>query len=189
MTHRTLWMAAVLALPGLSGCSAPPATPQVRALHQEVGQLNQQMRQLTRQASALEIQGQLNSQSAQGAWLLPQANTPVALQTQAGTLTFALSPVEGDASGSRALLSVTPAASHPLPAFSATVEWGEMDPASGKPLNAEHFSQTIHVAASLIPQQTVTVPLRLNGLPPARLGYVRVHEVLSAPAASAAAAP
>ncbi|BAN98633.1 hypothetical protein E05_38670 [Plautia stali symbiont] len=83
MTFRMIWVPAALAALVLSGCP-PPASPKVKALHQEVSQLNQQMRKLTSQASALEIQGQLNSQLTQGAWLLPQANTPVELQTQLG---------------------------------------------------------------------------------------------------------
>ena len=74
MTIRTFWAPAALSLLVLSGCSSTPTSPQVKELHQEVSQLNQQMRKLTNQATALEIQGQLNGQSAQGAWLLPQAN-------------------------------------------------------------------------------------------------------------------
>jgi len=79
-----VWVPVALSLVMLSGCSSSASNPQVRELHQEVSQLNQQMQHLTTQASALEIQGQLNSHSQQGAWLIPQANTPVALQTQLG---------------------------------------------------------------------------------------------------------
>ena len=70
--NRMVWVPVALSLVTLSGCSSTASTPQVRELHQEVSQLNQQMQHLTSQASALEIQGQLNSQSQQGAWLLPQ---------------------------------------------------------------------------------------------------------------------
>jgi len=177
-----LWAPAVLSLLVLSGCSSPPTSPQVKELHQEVSQLNQQMRKLTTQAAALEIQGQLNSQSTQGAWLLPQANTPVELQTQLGKLRLTLSRVEGEASGSRANLNVRSTDDRPVPAFSATVVWGELDPASGKPLSASSLSQPINVPATLMPRSSVTVPLRLSGLSPEQLGYVRVHDVL--PAAS-----
>lgn len=177
MTIRTLWAPAALSLLVLSGCSSTPTSPQVKELHQEVSQLNQQMRKLTNQATALEIQGQLNGQSTQGAWLLPQANTPVELQTQLGKLRLSLSRVQGEASGSRADLNIRSTDDQPIPALSATVVWGELDPASGKPLNAESLSQTVHVEGSLTPRTSVTVPLRLSGMSPDQLGYVRVHDV------------
>jgi len=186
MTFRMIWVPAALAALVLSGCSSPPASPQVKALHQEVSQLNQQMRKLTSQASALEIQGQLNSQSTQGAWLLPQANTPVELQTQLGKLRLSLSHVEGEASGSRANLNIRSTDDKPVPALSARVVWGEKDPASRKPLNADSLSQTITVPASLMPRSSVSVPLRLSGLAPGQPGYVRVHDVQAVTDASGA---
>lgn len=175
--NRMVWVPVALSLVTLSGCSSTASTPQVRELHQEVNQLNQQMQHLTSQASALEIQGQLNSQSQQGAWLLRLANTPVALQTRLGTLRLTLSPVTAEASGSRATLTVRSMDEQPLPALNATVIWGELDPASGKPLGNDTLSQTITVPASLLPQHSVTVPLRLSGLTPEQIGYVRVHNV------------
>jgi outer membrane murein-binding lipoprotein Lpp len=180
MTIRMLWAPAALSLLVLSGCSSTPASPQVTQLHQEVSQLNQQMRQLTNQAGALEIQGQLNGQSSQGAWLLPQANTPVELQTQLGKLRLSLTNVEGEATGSRAILTIRSTDGKPVPALNATVVWGEMDPASGKPLNAGSLSQTISAPGSLTPRSAVVVPLRLSGLSPDQLGYVRVHDVTAA---------
>jgi len=162
----------------LAGCSSPPPPKQVTALHQEVSQLNQQMRQLTRRASALEIQAQLNSQSTQGAWLLPKAAAPVELQTQLGKLRLSLANVSAEANGTRANLAVHSTDDNPVPAFSATLVWGELDPASGQPLSANTLSQIITVPASLMPRSSVTVPLRLSGLTPGQLGFVRVHNVV-----------
>jgi len=185
-----VWIPVVLSLVTLSGCSTTAGNPQVRELHQEVSQLNQQMQHLTTQASALEIQGQLNSQLQQGAWLVPQAKTPVALQTQLGTLRLTLSPVTAEASGSRATLTVRSMDDRPLPALHATVIWGELDPATGKPLNSDSLSQTVTVPASVLPQQSTSIPLRLSGLTPEQLGYVRVHNVTGdAPTQTSPAAP
>jgi outer membrane murein-binding lipoprotein Lpp len=180
MTIRMLWAPAALSLLVLSGCSSTPASPQVNQLHREVSQLNQQMRQLTNQASALEIQGQLNSQSSQGAWLLPQANTPVELQTQLGKLRLSLTRVVAEAGGSHTTLNIRSTDGKPVPALNAIVVWGELDPATGKPLNAESLNQNVSVPASLTPQNSVTIPLSLSGLTPEQLGYVRVHDVTSA---------
>lgn len=178
MTIRTLWAPATLSLLALSGCNSTPTSPQVKALHQEVNQLNQQMRKLTTQAAAVESQGQLNHQSAQGAWLLPQANTPVELQTELGKLRLSLSHVAVQASGSRADLTIQSADNQPVPALRATVVWGELDPVTGKPSGAAKQRQVIEVPASLIPRSTVTVPLRLNIVSLAQPGgYVRIHDV------------
>lgn len=187
---RMVWIPVALSLVTLSGCSSTARNPQVRELHQEVSQLNQQMQHLTSQASALEIQGQLNSQLQQGAWLVPQANTPVALQTQPGTLRLTLSPVTAEASGSRATLTVRSMDDRPLPPLHATVIWGELDPATGKPLNSDSLTQTVTVPASLLPQHSASIPLRLSGLTPEQLGYIRVHNVTGdAPAPTSPAAP
>lgn len=187
---RMVWIPVALSLVTLSGCSSTASNPQVRELHQEVSQLNQQMQHLTTQASALEIQGQLNSQLQQGAWLVPQANTPVALQTQLGTLRLTLSPVTAEASGSRATLTVRSMDDRPLPALHATVIWGELDPATGKPLNSDSLTQNVAVPASLLPQHSASIPLHLSGLTPEQLGYVRVHNVTGdAPAQTSPAAP
>ncbi|GME36026.1 MULTISPECIES: DUF3251 domain-containing protein [Pantoea] len=187
---RMVWVPVAISLAALSGCSSNAGNPQVRELHQEVSQLNQQMQHLTTQASALEIQGQLNSQLQQGAWLVPQANTPVALQTQLGTLRLTLSPVTAEASGSRAILTVRSMDDRPLPALHATVIWGELDPATGKPLTSDSLTQTVAVPASLLPQHSASIPLRLSGLTPDQLGYVRVHNVTAdTPPQTSPAAP
>lgn len=173
----------------LNGCAAPsPAKNQ--ALHGKVNQLNQQVTQLTRQASALEQQNQLNSQSTQGAWLLPAAATRVELKSLAGPLMLSLTRIEPEASGTRALLTLRAAGDRPLQSLRMQVEWGELDAATGKPLSASALSQTIEVRNTLVPQTEQPVPLRLSGLSPQQLGYVRVHDVeplTPTPAASDAA--
>ena len=184
---RTVWAPLACAMALLSGCSSTPVSPKVTQLHQEVSQLNQQMRHLTTQASAIEIQGQLNSNSTQGAWLVPQANTPVELQTQLGKLRLSLTRVAAEANGARANLTISATDSQPVPALRARVVWGERDPATGKPLDATSLSQEIEVPAALLPRASVIVPLRLSGLTPDQLGFVRVHDVVGdAPAAPVA---
>ena len=183
---RTVWAPLACAVALLSGCASAPSSPKVNQLHQEVSQLNQQMRHLTNQASAIEIQGQLNSNSTQGAWLVPQANTPVELQTQLGTLRLSLTHLAAEASGARANLTISATGSEPVPALHARVVWGELDPATGKPLEASSLSQAIDVPAALLPRASVRVPLRLSGFAPGQLGFVRVHDVVrDAPAVPA----
>lgn len=176
---RTVLAPVALSLLVLSGCSSTPASPEVKQLNQEVSQLNQEMRQLTSQATALEQQSLLNRRSEQGAWLLPQANTAVVLQTALGELRLSLTQIESEASGTRANLNIRAAGEQPLPALTARVQWGELDAVSGKPLNAGALSQTVTVPAGLLPKSSVIVPLRLSGLTPEQLGFVRVHDVVA----------
>ncbi|RPE03556.1 DUF3251 domain-containing protein [Candidatus Pantoea deserta] len=183
---RTVWASLACAVTLLSGCASAPTSPKVNQLHQEVSQLNQQMRHLTTQASAIETQGQLNSNSAQGAWLIPQANTPVELQTQLGTLRLSLTRFAPEANGARANLTISATGSGTVPALRARVVWGELDPTTGKPLEASSLSQSIEVPAALLPRASVTVPLRLSGFAPDQPGFVRVHDVVGdAPAVPA----
>ncbi|MFS2222432.1 DUF3251 domain-containing protein [Pantoea sp. B65] len=173
----TLTLSMLTSLLLLTGCATPQPSA-VNKLHNEVGKLNQQMRQLTDQATVLEQQSQLNSGSAQGAWLLPGANTAVLLQSNAGELRLSLSHVEAEASGTRALLHIRAAGEQPLVPLTAKIEWGELDPTTGKPLSADSQSQEITLPASLLPKAEATVPLRLSGIQPEQLGYVRVHDVV-----------
>ena len=163
----------------LAGCAAPKQQPELNKLHNQVGKLNSEMRQLTQQASSLEQQNLLNSTSDQGAWILPATNTAVVLKSQVGEMRLSLSHIESEANGTRAILHFRAAGENTLPAFTARIEWGEMDPTTGKPLQADSQSQSISVADSLLPRSEVTVPLRLSNIAPEQLGYLRVHDILA----------
>ncbi|MGE9551876.1 DUF3251 domain-containing protein [Erwinia amylovora] len=170
----------------LAGCATPSQQPELTRLHNQVGKLNGEMRQLTQQATALTRQNRLNTNSTQGAWLMPAANTAVVLKSQAGDVRLSLSQVSGEANGTRAILNIRPAGENPLPAFTVQVEWGEIDPTTGQPLQVDSQSQSITVAGSLLPRNEVTVPLRLSNIVPEQVGFVRVHDlVVQTPAQSA----
>lgn len=179
-------LAAVL----LASCASPQQQTELNKLHGKVGKLNNEMKQLTEQASSLEQQNMLNSTSNQGAWLLPGTHTAVILKSQAGDLRLSLNQVETEANGTRATLAIRSAGANTLPGFSAQIEWGERDPVSGKPLQVDSQSQSVQVSASLLPRSEVIVPLRLSNITPEQLGYVRVHDIVveSAPATEASPA-
>ncbi|MEJ4042854.1 DUF3251 domain-containing protein [Erwinia sp. SLM-02] len=189
MTTAYLKLSLIASLLALAGCSSTPSQPKISQLHNEVGKLNKEMRQLTRQASALEQQGHLNSGAAQGAWLLPAAGTGVILKSQAGDLKLSLSHVQAEANGTRASLDIHATGDAPLPSFIAEVEWGELDSATGQPLSISSMSQKIEVASALLPRGQVSVPLRLSNLSPDRLGYVRIHDVVVTPPTPAETRP
>ena len=173
---KGIFLLSLLVAALLNGCAAPPAS-ETQALHGEVSQLNHQIAQLTQQASALEQQKQLNSRSDQGAWLLPAARTRVELKSLAGPLMLALTRIEPEANGTRALLTLRAAGDQPLQSLKMQVEWGKLDSATGRPLSTSALSQTIEVRTTLLPATDRPVPLRLSGVSPQQLGYIRVHDV------------
>ncbi|RAP72496.1 hypothetical protein ACZ87_00676 [Candidatus Erwinia dacicola] len=67
MTTVYLKLSLVSSLLLLAGFAGTPPQPKINQLHNEVGKLSQEMRQLTNRTSSLERQGNLNSGSAQGA--------------------------------------------------------------------------------------------------------------------------
>jgi len=159
----------------LAGCAQDPEVPTLR--HQVV-ELSQKVNRLTNQAAALEQQNQLNQRSDSGVYLLPAANTAARLQSSLGELSVSLSNIKSEANGTQAQLHVRILSQATLPAFKAVVDWGQLDAATGKPLEAEALSQPIASADSLLPKSGQTFELRFSGLTPDQLGFVRLHSVV-----------
>src|SRR5476649_767904 len=176
MTNSYRSFYAVAALLFLSGCAQQP-NPQTPALKDEVSQLNQRLDYLNHQMSALIQQNALNERSTGGVYLYPAAQTGAQVESQIGKLQVSLGPVETEANGSRALLQIRTADSSALTPFHAIVDWGQIDASSGKPLTADTLSQPINVPASLLPKPEATIELRLSGLAPEQVGYIRLHGI------------
>ena len=170
----------------LAGCAHPQKT-NAPALKAEVGQLNQQVDSLNIQVSALMQQNALNEQSTSGVFIYPAAQTAAQVDSQIGKLQVSLSQVETEANGSRALLRIRSVDSTPLKPFHAMVDWGQVDTASGKPLTADALSQPIAVPTALLPKPEAVIELRLSGLAPEQIGFIRVHDIQEITPASPAA--
>ena len=187
MRPRPLCRAALLASAVL--LSACAQNPQVPKLKSEVVQLNQKLQALTDEATALEQQSQLNRHSTDGVYVLPAANSPAALKSAAGELSVSLSHVAPEASGSQALLHIRALSGTSLPAFTATVDWGQLDPTTGKPLLVDMLSQPVTVSPSLLPKTEQTLELRFSGQAPEQLGFIRLRDVTPAAPSTEAALP
>jgi len=113
---KTASAGALLATVMLTGCSTtqPPAR-----LSNTVGQLNRDLSRLSAQSAAISYQRQLNANSTRGAWLLPLADSPVALVTPYGRLLTQISP---NAHGGLPVLLVKNLQSEILPPFTLTAE-------------------------------------------------------------------
>ncbi|WP_203522410.1 DUF3251 domain-containing protein [Sodalis sp. dw_23] len=167
----------VVALLLLAGCARQP-NANAPALKNEMGQLNQRLDYLNNQVSALMQQNALNAQSTSGVYIYPAAQTAAEVESQVGKLQVSLSPIETEANGSRTLMRIRTTDNQPLTPFSATVDWGQVDPATGKPLTADALSQSIVVPASLLPKSDAAIELRLSGLAPEQVGFVRLHDII-----------
>lgn len=174
MTTRYPKIFLLSALVLLAGCAQNREVPK---LHNQVVELNQKLTALTNQATLLEQQNQLNQNSTSGVYLLPAANNGARLHSSLGELSVSLSHVKAEANGTQAVLHVRTLSQASLPAFKATVEWGQWDAAAGKPLTADALSQPIASRDSLLPKTEHSFELRFSGLTPAQLGYVRLHSV------------
>ncbi|MCL6326282.1 DUF3251 domain-containing protein [Pectobacterium polaris] len=158
----------------LAGCAEQRQMPK---LQNQIGQLNQQLQTLTDQATALERQNALNSQSTSGVYLLPAAQTSTVLESSIGRLNVSLRNIETEANGTSALLHIRTLDAKGLPAFGAQLDWGRLDPVSGKPLAGDTQTQSFVVSPTLLPKAEAIIELRLSGLPPEELGFVRLHQV------------
>lgn len=174
MTMRYPLLPFLSALLILAGCAQPRQVPR---LQNEVGQLNRQLQTLTAQAVVLEQQNALNKQSTGGVYLLPAAQNSAVVQSAIGTLSVSLSHIEAEANGTQALLHIRTLDDAPLPAFRAQLDWGQLDPVSGKPLVADTQTQSFAVSSSLLPKTEAEIALRLSGLFPEQLGFIRLHRI------------
>ncbi|MCL1028385.1 DUF3251 domain-containing protein [Serratia silvae] len=174
MTIRYRQVCLLTAMILLAGCAQNREVPK---LTNQVVELKQVLGELTEQATALERQNRLNQSSTSGVYLLPAANNAAKLQSSVGELSLSLNYVKSEANGSQAILYVRTLSGQYLPSFIATLEWGQLDAATGMPLTAQAQSQQIQSASSLLPKTEQIFELRLSGVTPSQLGYIRVHSV------------
>lgn len=172
ISYRQVCLLAAMIL--LAGCAQNREVPK---LTNQVVELKQVLGELTEQATALERQNRLNQRSTNGAYLLPAANNAAKLHSSVGELSLSLNYVKNEANGSQAVLYVRTLSGQYLPGFTATLEWGQLDAATGMPLTAQAQSQQIQSAGSLLPKTEQIFELRLSGVTPSQLGYIRLHSV------------
>lgn len=178
--RATLAFSALLAL---SGCAQQ--NPHVTELKSEVGQLNQKLQRLTDLASALEQQTQLNRQSTDGLYILPAAKSAAVVKSNIGELNVTLTNVSPDALGVQGLLHIKSVSGQPLPPFTASLDWGQLDPVTGKPLTVDMQTQNIASVPTLLPNAEQVIDVTLHNIRVETFGFVRLHNILGPlPAAS-----
>lgn len=174
MTRRYLH---VLLLGSLFSLSACAQQSEVRQMNQSISSLNTTMNKLNQETVKITQQNALNAKSTSGVYLLPGSNTPARLNSQIGTLRMSLVNVAPNADGTRATLRIQGESNDPLPAFSATVEWGQIQGTTDSFQELNVQTQLINAPASILAPSDVDIPLQLNGLTPDQLGFIRIHDI------------
>ncbi|WP_337016339.1 DUF3251 domain-containing protein [Leclercia sp. AS011] len=174
MTRRYLH---VLLLGSLFSLSACAQQSEVRQMNQSISSLNSTMNKLNQETVKITQQNALNAKSTSGVYLLTGSNTPARLNSQIGTLKMSLVNVAPNADGTRATLRIQGESNDPLPAFSATVEWGQIQGTTDSFQELNVQTQLINAPASVLAPSDVDIPLQLNGLTPDQLGFIRIHDI------------
>ncbi|EHK0945709.1 SadB/YajI family lipoprotein [Citrobacter farmeri] len=174
MTRRYLRILLVGSLFSLSACAQQS---EVRQMHQSVSTLNKEMNQLNQETVKITQQNSLNVKSTSGVYLLPGSNTPARLNSQIGTLRMSLINIAPNAAGTRVTLRIQGESNDPLPAFSGTVEYGQIQGTTDNFQEVNVQNQLINAPASVLAPSDVDIPLQLNGMTPDRLGFVRIHDI------------
>ena len=174
MTRRYLKIVLVGSLFTLSACAQQS---EVREMKQSVNTLNVAMDKLNKETVKITQQNALNAKSSNGVYLLPGANTPARLNSQIGTLKMSLVNVAANADGTRATLRIQGESNDPLPAFSGTVEGGQIQGTTESYQEVNVKNQLFTAPASTLAPSDVDIPLQLSGLTPAQLGFIRIHDI------------
>jgi len=174
MTRRYLH---VLLLGSVFSLSACAQQSEVHQMKQSISSLNTTMNKLNQETVKITQQNALNAKSTSGVYLLTGSNTPARLNSQIGTLKMSLVNVAPNADGTRATLRIQGESNDPLPAFSATVEWGQIQGTTDSFQELNVQTQLINAPASVLAPSDVDIPLQLNGLTPDQLGFIRIHDI------------
>lgn len=166
---------AVSAMLTLAGCAQKK--PQLPELKSEVGQLNQKLGRLTDLASALEQQTTLNRQSTDGLYLLPAAKSAAVLKSEIGGLNVSLTNLVSDTNGVQGILHIKSISGQPLPMFTALLDWGQLDPVTGKPLTVDMQTQNLMSSPTLLPSAEQTLDVSFRNIRLETLGFIRLHHI------------
>lgn len=166
----------LLLLGSLFSLSACVQQSEVRQMKHSVSTLNQEMTQLNQETVKITQQNRLNAKSSSGVYLL-RAKTPARLESQIGTLRMSLVNITPDTDGTTLTLRIQGESNDPLPAFSGTVEYGQIQGTIDNFQEINVQNQLINAPASVLAPSDVDISLQLKGISVDQLGFVRIHDI------------
>lgn len=90
---------------------------------------------------------------------------------------MSLKNIAPNADGTRVTLRIQGESNDPLPAFSGTVEYGQIQGTTDNYQEVNVQNMLINAPASLLAPADVDIPLQLNGVTPEQLGFIRIHDI------------
>lgn len=184
---RTASTLLLLVTPLFLAACAPQS--EVRQMHSNVSTLNKEMGKLQQETIKITQQNALNARSQSGVYLLPGANTPARLSSQLGMMKMSLVNVAADANGTAATLRIQGESTTPFPAFTGTLEWGQLQGTTENYQEVNVRNQQFSVPASVLAPGDVSIPVKLNGITPTQPGFIRIHDIQPLQAESTPAMP
>ena len=82
-----------------------------------------------------------------------------------------------DTDGTTLTLRIQGESNDPLPAFSGTVEYGQIQGTIDNFQEINLQNQLINAPASVLAPSDVDIPLQLKGISVDQLGFVRIHDI------------
>lgn len=165
-----------LALPGVPNAEdLVAAKKEAEALAAKNAELQRAVELLDKRLTNMEVSQAVKSWDAI-ALITPGDVGYSAIKFDLGTLTVALADVEPYANGSRVSIKFGNTLAATINGLKATVDWGRMDD-HGMIDAASEKTKEISFSEPIKAGSWTSVPIVLEGTPPANLGYVRVHDV------------
>ena len=157
--------------------AAPPTTSsnEIAAIRQELDELKAQVEELKTKQNQDDLD-RLFKDFDRIAFLQPGDTGYSTVRYDLGVLTVQLADVTPYANGSKVSLRFGNPLASTINGLKATIEWGHTSE-NGSPDNATAKSKSFTFSESLRSGAWTTVPVVLDGIPPAELGFVRVKNV------------
>ncbi len=143
---------------------------ETRRIQQKLTELEKKLADVE---STMRIRELLSDRST--AYLTPSDEGYSVISNDLATLTVSLENVAAYANGSRVLLRFGNVTSAAIDGLSVKIEWGSLDE-SGRPQNERARNKEFTIPRLLRAGSWTSVPIILDGVPPAALGFVRVRE-------------
>ncbi|MHA6204930.1 DUF3251 domain-containing protein [Dyella soli] len=109
------------------------------------------------------------------AYLTPGSDGYQVVRYDLGSLTVQLADVEPYANGSRVILKFGNTMAATVNGLKLTIDWGAVTDQG--PDNQHQKSKEMQFTEQLRSGAWTSVPIVLDGVPPAQLGFVRIHDV------------
>jgi hypothetical protein len=153
--------------------------PRVDALQRQLQDLDTKVKTIKGDVDTLKNESSTDTfmRNAEGiAYLTPGSGGFSVIKTDIGLITVSLDDIKPYANGSRVLLRFGNPTNATLIDISATLDWGSVDN-NGTPLNAEEKSKDLSFNKPFRPGSWTTVDAVLDGVLPANLGFIRIHDL------------